>query len=210
MRTEGSSRDRTWPIIRKAGIKLLYKYGFHGMNLRRLAADSNLQAGSLYNYFKNKDEFLSIIVCDIMNELLNDIEEALGGVDDPEERLRKFIEVMVIWHTKRKTEAVVSQAEIRSLPKGQYRELVGMRKRFELILRDIVDDGVRAGVFHVSDAKVTVIMILNMLISIANWYKPNGRLSPEELLAQYIDVVFHILDHRAAYASPRREEAVGA
>lgn len=209
MRTEGSSRDRTWPIIRKAGIKLLYKYGFHGMNLRRLAADSNLQAGSLYNYFKNKDEFLSIIVCDIMNELLNDIEEALGGADDPEERLRKFIEVMVIWHTKRKTEAVVSQAEIRSLPKGQYRELVGMRKRFELILRDIVDDGVRAGVFHVSDAKVTVVMILNMLISIANWYKPNGRLSPEDLLAQYIDVVFHILDHRAAYASPRREEAVG-
>lgn len=180
------------------------------MNLRRLAADSNLQAGSLYNYFKNKDEFLSIIVCDIMNELLSQLTESLEGVEGPEERLRKFIEVMVIWHTRRKMEAVVSQAEIRSLPKGQYRELNAMRKQFELILRDIVDDGVRAGVFHVSDTKVTVVMILNMLISIASWYRPNGRLSPEELLAQYVDVVFHILDHRAARAPLRREEAIGA
>ena len=197
MRTEGSSGHKTWPVIRKAGIKLLYKYGFHGMNLRRLAADSNLQAGSLYNYFNNKDEFLSIVVCDIMTELLDTLKESLEPLKEPEERLRKFVEIMVLWHTKRRMEAVVSQAEIRSLSKGQYRELTGMRKEFELILRSIVDDGVNEGVFHIDDSKITVIMILNMLTSIASWYKPSGRLTVSELVVQYIEVVFHILDHRS-------------
>lgn len=63
-------------------------------------------------------------------------------------------------------ETVVSTAEIRNLPTEQYRELIAMQKQFESILRDIVEEGVKAGVFHVRDARITVIMILNMLISI--------------------------------------------
>ena len=204
MRTVGSSRDKTWPIIRKTGIKLLFKHGFQGMNLRLLASESGLQAGSLYNYFDNKNEFLATIVCDIMRELLQEISDALDGVQDPEERLRNFVSVMVTWHTKRKKEAIVSQSEIRNLPKGRYEELIGLRKEFELILRKIIDEGVAAGIFRVLDARLIVVAILNMLIGIAGWYKPNGRLDVETLVGEYTDIVTKMLSAGKEIEAARR------
>lgn len=193
MRTEGSSRDKTWPLIRAAGIKLLYKHGFHGMNLRQLAANSGLQAGSLYNYFKNKGEFLSILVCDIMRELLVALHDGLDGLEDPEERLERFVQVMVVWHTKRNSEAMISQSEIRSLTKGQYIELIKMRKEFETVLNQIIEDGVKKGCFHVSDVNLVTVMILNMLVGISSWYKPRGRLSVDTLVLEYTDAITRIL-----------------
>ena len=204
MRTVGSSRDKTWAIIRKTGITLLFKHGFHGMNLRLLASESGLQAGSLYNYFKNKDDFLAVIVCDIMKELLGEISAALEGLEDPVERLKEFIMVMVVWHTKRKKEAVVSQAEIRSLRKERYEELVGLRKEFETILGGIVNDGVAKGVFATRDNSLIVIALLNMLVGIAGWYKRGGRLSVEVLVAEYTELILKILDRRM---EARRREA---
>ncbi len=213
MRTVGSSRDKTWPIIRKTGIKLLFRHGFQGMNLRLLASESGLQAGSLYNYFDNKNEFLATIVSDIMKELLQQISDALDGVQDPEERLRNFVSVMVIWHTKRKKEAIVSQSEIRNLPKGRYEELIGLRKEFELILRKIIDEGVAGGVFRVLDARLIVVAILNMLTGIAGWYKPNGRLDVETLVGEYTDIVTKMLsagkEIEVARGLRRRVQQVG-
>jgi AcrR family transcriptional regulator len=203
MRTVGSSRDKTWPVIRKTGINLLFKHGFEGMNLRLLASESGLQAGSLYNYFDNKPDFLATIVCDIMKELIEEISEALEGLQDPEERLRNFIKVMVVWHTKRKKEAVISQSEIRSLPKGHFEELLRLRKEFEFILRKIIGDGVKKGVFRVSDQRLVVIAILNMLTGIAGWYKAGGRLDVDTLVNEYTDMVFRMLSFAAELQAAR-------
>jgi len=71
---------------------------------------------------------------------------------------------MVVWHTKRKKEAVVSRAEIRSLRKERYEELVGRRAEFETILGGIVNDGVAKGVFATGDVALIVIAVLNMLV----------------------------------------------
>ena len=59
------------------------QYGFERMNLRKLAKESGIQAGSLYNYFSSKDEFLYKVICDIMSDLLEDIDENLKGVNKP-------------------------------------------------------------------------------------------------------------------------------
>ena len=49
----------TWRTIQAAGERLLFKHGFEAMNLRQLAAESELKTGSLYNYFDSKSEFLA-------------------------------------------------------------------------------------------------------------------------------------------------------
>ncbi|MCZ4291562.1 TetR/AcrR family transcriptional regulator [Hoeflea alexandrii] len=193
MRTEGSSRDKTWPIIRRSALGQLSKHGFHGMNLRNLASDSGLQAGSLYNYFKNKDELLVIIMREIMQELLDKISEAEEHAKSPEERLDKFVEVMVGWHAKRRKEAMISQSELRSLTKAGFREIVDIRKKFEVILLDIILDGVETGVFSVGDPKLSANMLINMLTSISYWYKAGGRLSVATMIVEYQSAARRVL-----------------
>ena len=98
MRKVGSSREATWPIICRAGVDLLYRHGFEGMNLRELAKAAGFRGkGSLYNYFESKEDFLFIVMCDIMEEILRDLESNVSPVDGPLERIKAFVRFHIEW-----------------------------------------------------------------------------------------------------------------
>ncbi|MBC7280573.1 TetR family transcriptional regulator [Hoeflea sp.] len=193
MRTVGSSREKTWPRVRTKGIDLICKTGFERMNLRKLAKESGIQVGSLYNYFSSKDEFLYKVICEIMSDLLATIEEAIEGTSNPVERLRIYVRTMVVWHCERRKEAYVSHNELKSLPKAGYNEVRSLRKRFEIILGDIVEKGCASGDFTVACRPVTVVAILNMLTSISEWYRPSGALRVELIVDTYEKLIGNML-----------------
>ena len=196
MRTAGSSREKTWPRIRKKSIHLLHENGFERMNLRALASDTGIQAGSLYNYFKSKHELLAIIVCEIIEELLSKLDGALEGVECPKERLHRFVETMVNWHARKKKEAHISHREIMNLTSADFQRVTKLRKRFEELLEEIIEDGVEQKLFDVRDHKLTAVMILNMLTAISAWYKPSGRLGADILVVEYTEAVDRIVGLR--------------
>ncbi len=122
MRTVGSSRELTWPAIRKAGIELLYRHGFEAMKLRELAKEAGLKGGgSLYNYFESKEDFLFRIMCEIMDEILVELEETVGLVQGDTARVKAFVEFHIKWHTGRRAETLISHMEMRSLSPERYR-----------------------------------------------------------------------------------------
>lgn len=207
MRTVGSSSDKTWSIIRKAAIELLFRFGFHAMNLRLLASEAGLTAGSLYNYFGNKEELLAELLCDIMSDLLQQIKDNVRTDVDPVTNLKRFIEIMVIWHTKRRKEAAISQTEMRSLPRHKYKEFLALRKQFEIVFQGIIEEGVDTEVFEVNDIALTTVTILNQLVSIAFWYKPNGRLSVEALIEEYTGSILRMLAYHESNAKTSRRRA---
>lgn len=194
MRTAGSARDKTWPVIRGAAIELIHKLGFEKMNVRLLASEVGIQAGSLYNYFKSKEDLLSRIVCEIMEDLLLQITERLEACDKPVDRLCTFIDVMVLWHTAHRKDAFVAHMEVRSVSPERYDEYVGLRDRFVAILKDILSTGVAAGEFEVDDLDVTCLSTLSMLAAIPNWYRENGRLTGPELAAWYVQAVLKLVN----------------
>lgn len=189
MRKAGSRRDITWPNIRKAAIELLYKRGFDGMNLRELSSTVGLQAGSLYNYFTSKEDLLYRLISEVLDDLSAELEEAVGGIDDPVEQLKKVIEILVIRHSKRRKEVYIGHLEMRSLPKDRYKAYVEKRDRIERVVRDIVAAGRKAGAFEVPDEGVATISIFNMLTGIADWYRPGGRLTVRQLVNVYTELI---------------------
>ena len=55
-RTSGSSGPATFEAIRKAGLRLIYRYGYEAMTLRQLAGEIGLVQGSLYNHIATKQD----------------------------------------------------------------------------------------------------------------------------------------------------------
>lgn len=193
MRTVGSKRDTTWPVIRNTAIQLIHKLGYDGMNVRLLASETNLQPGSLYNYFKSKEELLSMIVCAIMEDLLGEITARLELCTTPVDRLKCFIDVMVMWHTEHRKEAFVAHMEIRNVSKDRYQEYVDLRQSFRTILEEILTDGGKTGDFAIDDLDITCLSILSTLAAIPNWYRENGRLTPTDLVQWHIAAIFQML-----------------
>lgn len=198
MRTAGSSREVTWSAIRQAGIELLYQHGFEAMNLRELAHKAGLKgAGSLYNYFGSKEDFLFRIMCEIMEEILTELEQNVGPVQGEVEQIKAFVEFHIRWHTTRREETFISHMEMRSLPPARYKAYIGLRKKYEAFVVKLISAGRRSGDFSVPDVHILAQSILSMLTSISNWYHIGGRVSQKRLIEIHQEVVLAMLRGRS-------------
>ncbi len=188
-RTVGSNGVRTAQAIRQAGVKLIYQHGYEAMSLRQLAAEVGLQSGSLYKYFDNKQSLLFDIVRDHMDDLMAQADAALAGLTDPMARLKAYVGFHLRYHMTRKAHVFIANMEIRSLEDEHRGQVVAMRRRYEGLLDTILRDGAAAGAFKVVDPRVSTYAIISMLTGICMWYRPDGRLSQDELVAIYTDLV---------------------
>ncbi|MGU3496451.1 TetR/AcrR family transcriptional regulator [Xanthobacteraceae bacterium A53D] len=188
-RTVGSNGARTAEAIRQAGVKLIYRHGYEAMSLRQLAAEVGLQSGSLYKYFDNKQSLLFDIVRDHMDDLLENMTAELEGRSEPMDRLRAYVGFHLRYHMTRMAHVFIANMEIRSLEEAHRAEVVAMRRRYEGLLDEILREGVAAGAFKATDPRVTTYAIISMLTGICMWYRPDGRLSQDELVTIYTDLV---------------------
>lgn len=193
-RTAGSDGVKTMEAIRRAGIKRIYRQGFEAMKLRSLAEDVGIQAGSLYNYIRHKEEFLFILLRGVLEELHQGLEEELTGAEEPIDALKLFVSFHLRWHTARKEEVFIGNMELRSLSKSHYKKIVALRELYETKLRDILDEGNRRGVWNVRDTQVISYAIIAALTGVCTWYKPRGRLSQQEIIDLYTDHVLRSVD----------------
>lgn len=184
-RPAGVNGADTLRAIRKAAISRIYRHGFEAMNLRELAADVNLRLGSLYNHVPQKQEFLASLLEGIMIELLGDLDVRMAGLTDPMERLERFVQFHIEWHTARKEETFIGNMELRSLSPPQYDKVIAMRKQYEAHLRNILTDGEKAGLWKLEDKAVTTLALLSLLTGIGAWYSEDGRLKQQRLIRIY-------------------------
>jgi AcrR family transcriptional regulator len=188
-RTVGSHGPRTMETIRRVGLRLIHKHGYEAMSLRQLASEVGIQAGSLYNHITTKQELLFDLIKTHMDELLQETDRALKGIERPHDQLKAFIAFHLDYHTLHRKEVFISYSELRSLEPGNYGSVVALRRAYERKLIDILDCGVARGEFAVADTTVTAFGILAMLTGVCTWFKPSGRLSKEQVTEIYSDMV---------------------
>jgi AcrR family transcriptional regulator len=200
-RTIGSYGPKTLEAIRKAGLRLIFEHGYEAMSLRQLAAEVGIQAGSLYNHISTKQELLFDLIQDHINELLRQLDRAMEGKQDPDEKLRAFVAFHVTYHMTRKREVFIANSELRSLEPKNYEAIVALRGAYEQRLATILAEGVEQGVFDVGDIQVATFAIIALLTGLCTWYRPGGRLTREAIIAAHEKLV---LSGVSPLASPQQ------
>ncbi len=188
-RTAGSHGPKTMDAIRAAGLQLIFEHGYEAMSLRRLAADVGIQAGSLYNHISTKQQLLFDLIDAHMRALLAELAKALQHTDRPPDRLRAFVTFHVAYHIARKREVFISYSELRSLEPENYAAIVALRRVYEQQLIGILEQGAASGEFVVGDAQVAAFGILAMLTGVCTWFRPDGRLTTQQVIAVYTEMV---------------------
>ena len=188
-RTVGSYGPKTMEAIRKAGLRLIFEHGYEAMSLRQLAAEVGIREGSLYNHINTKQELLVELVKEHMEEVLQQLEAALAGIQGPVERLKAFVAFHVNYHMVRKKEVFVANFELRSLDAENYSEIVAMRRAYEKQLAEILEEGVRDGVFVVGDIRVATFAVLAMLTGVCTWYRSKGRLGRDDIIRTHTRLI---------------------
>lgn len=186
-RTAGSHADITGPRVREAALRLFAQRGYAAVSMRAIAAEVGVQAGALYNYTPDKQSMLFDLMQSHMLSLLEAVDFHAG--DDPIARLRSFVAFHIRFHADRPDEVFIAYMELRNLSEANFAEIEVLRRRYENGVEGILRDGLRSGAFRVADPKIVTLAIIAMLTGVNTWFRSGGRLSLEEVTAQYWDMV---------------------
>lgn len=82
--------DRRAAII-EAAIEVFARKGFFGAKVSEIAEAAGVADGTIYLYFKSKDEILISLFEEKMEAIISDLERMLAEVSDPREKLRRYV-----------------------------------------------------------------------------------------------------------------------
>ncbi|MFT3820209.1 MAG: TetR/AcrR family transcriptional regulator [Rubrivivax sp.] len=201
-RIAGKSTEDTILDMKRAATRLIARHGFEGMNLRMLAGDIGVKAGSFYNHIESKEALLHGLLADTMQELMQGLDAALAGAADPADALRRFVGFHIGFHAARREEVFIGNAELRSLTPEHRADIVAQRDAYEQRLRAILAAGRRAGLFDPGDLRVASYALIAMLSGVCTWYRRDGRLGVPALVRQYTRMAFGLVG-----ADPKRAAA---
>jgi AcrR family transcriptional regulator len=189
-RRVGSDGARTEAAIRDAALRLIARYGYEALSMRRLAEEIDLGAAALYRYFPNKQSMLFSLLKTHMSELLGAWAKARPphSADAPA-RLEAFTRFHIRHHLPRATGVFLSYMELRSLTPENFAAIEVMRRQYEQDLAEILADGAAAGTLTMDHSRVTARAIIALLTGITTWYRDSGPLDATEIEEIYWNIV---------------------
>ena len=187
-RTLGSYAKLTKPKISKIALNLFAERGYAAVSMRQIAVKVGLQVGALYNYFPDKQTILSELLINHMENLLQTWQkQKLPNKAD--KLLEFFVDFHIEYHLNRPEEVFIAYMELRNLNPDNFRKIEKLRNKYEMILSEILADGVNKNLFSCEETKITSLAIIGLLKEVNTWYKKDGRISVPEIKSFYQEIV---------------------
>ena len=190
--------------VRDAALTLFAERGYHATSMRDIAAALNLQAPSLYNHVSAKQELLAEVMVETMEVLTKHAVSAVATTDDIAQQLRRATEAHVRYHARHRREVRVGNHEIAALEEPHHAHVVKLRHDYSELFVDLIERGVKAGVFETRSPMLAAYAILQMGIGVSMWYKPGGSLSEDDVVFQYGDIALGVAQSQPAAAKKKR------
>ena len=174
-------RSRKAQIDRTA-TALFRARGFAATSMRELATELGLEAGSLYSHIKSKEEILHRVCFGLAEDFFAGFEAATADAAVPVAvQLRQAIEAHVRVLCRDGAASAVFLQEWRHLSEPARTEFLALRDRYEGSFRTLIARGIAVGELHAPDAAFATLTLLASLNWLPSWYRPDGKLTPDEI-----------------------------
>lgn len=136
-----------YSAILDAAIAVIAEHGYHNAQISRIARRANVADGTIYLYFKSKQDLLVCLFREKLGQLVAEARDRLGRLADPREKLRALVAGHFQVMTADRSFATVTQIELRQ-PDREMREplLAAMRPYLELV-DEVIRSGQEQGLF---------------------------------------------------------------
>jgi AcrR family transcriptional regulator len=159
--------------------------GYDTTTMQELAAAMGLATGALYHYFSGKEQLLMAICDQLMEPLLEQTSRLLDEPAPAEDQLRAVVRLWVRHVIEHRDHMLVFQQERHLIETGeQWRKVRASRKAFERLVGGVLE---RAELR--TDARPAQLALLGMVNHTAQWYRPRGDLTPEQIADGYVSLL---------------------
>ncbi|HYE72751.1 MAG TPA: TetR/AcrR family transcriptional regulator [Blastocatellia bacterium] len=169
----GAAKARTEKsnTILRAAIEVFARAGYFNAKVAEVARAAGVADGTVYLYFKNKDDLLISIFNTMMDVFIAQAQTELAAIDDPREQLRHFARLHLSSLEQDRDLAIVFQVELRQSTKFMEQFSETKLAEYMKILREILERGQKRNVFRAQpNSKLVAKVIFGALDEMAtNW-----------------------------------------
>jgi TetR/AcrR family fatty acid metabolism transcriptional regulator len=137
----GDKRDR----ILQAAERVFASKGFYGAKVSDIAQVAGVADGTIYLYFRSKDDLLISLFEAQMDRVLFELRSAVAGGEDATEKLRRFIAAYLTMVEANRHAAEVITIELRQSAKFMKEYRNPKFAEFLKTLAAVIDEGQRQG-----------------------------------------------------------------
>lgn len=183
--------DKREAILRSA-IKVFAGYGYFNSKVSDIAGEAGIADGTVYLYFKSKDEILHSIFDRAMAEFIDEGKRELAEIAEPAAKLARIAELHLEKLGADRDLAIVFQVELRGSTKFM-REFsaAGFGEYLDIICRTIAD-GQAVGDFR-SDVKPIIaakILYGSLDEMVTNWVLSDKSYPLAPMAAEVLKIFF--------------------
>jgi TetR/AcrR family transcriptional regulator, fatty acid metabolism regulator protein len=183
--------DKREAILR-AATKVFATNGYFSSKVADIAQEAGVADGTVYLYFKSKEEILHSIFDRSMDEAITAGRQQIAEMQDPREKLRRIAQLHLERLGMDRELAVVFQVELRGSTKfmeefsgGGFAEYLGM-------IRTVFEEGQAQGLFRQElNANVVAKIFFGALDEMAtNWILSKRRYKLAPMADEVVDILF--------------------
>ena len=181
--------DKREAILR-AATRVFARNGYFSSKVADIASAAGVADGTVYLYFKSKEEILHSIFDRSVDEAVNDARKQMEKIEDPREKLRRIAHLHLERLGADRDLAIVFQVELRGSTKFMEEFSAAGFAAYLGLIRATIEEGQRAGVFRANlNAKVMSKILFGALDEMAtNWILSKRRYKLPPMADQVLDI----------------------
>jgi len=189
--------EKKWEIV-KAAAGLFIRKGTLNTGVRDIAEASGITVGTLYHYFKSKDDiikaFLDFVVL-ATDEFVAVTAKALVKLP-PQEALRRAIRLYIEYTNEAQSIVLFWHQETGNLPPDQRKRLMENEMVLASLFEKLIERGRQEGIYTVDDASLAAhtIIVLGDMWAFRRWWL-GRRYTPDQYIAKQVEFILHGLSN---------------
>jgi TetR/AcrR family fatty acid metabolism transcriptional regulator len=188
-----------YDAILRAAIKVFARSGFFNSKVADVAKAAGVADGTVYLYFKNKDDILVSIFNNFTEAALNQGRARIAEIDDPVEKLKRIVHGHLNLYGRDRDLAIVFQVELRSSTKFMEQFSATKVTDYLDMIRVIIEEGQTRGVFRKDiNTKIAAKVLFGALDEmVTNWVLSRKRYSLVSTAEPVIDIFLNGIDTKS-------------
>ncbi|MDQ7096042.1 TetR/AcrR family transcriptional regulator [Desulfosporosinus sp. PR] len=193
-------REEKYQAILDAATEAFAEYGFFNSQISKIAKLAGVADGTIYLYFKNKEDILISLFQERMGQFINEIRQETAKCQTTQEQLMCIIRTHLRYMQENRSLAMFTQIELRQSNPDIREAISGPLREYFQIIEQVLTEGVSKGVMVLSEVKVGRQMFFGTLDAmISDWViskKPRSLQGMEEVVFDLMCGAFKIQDRK--------------
>jgi AcrR family transcriptional regulator len=184
-RRKASKKDL---ILQKAAAMFREK-GFAATSMRDLAETVGIEAASLYNHIRSKNEILEAICFDVANRFNANIDIVEAGTQSSIAKVESLLRFHIAQMIESYEEVYVSDREWKHLEEPYLSNFQTQRRNYRKKFASIIQAGIQKSEIRNIDAATAVLIILHAISGIESWHRSKARINASQLEDNMITIM---------------------